>query len=134
VRTVEPEVSRYKIGVGRRDERPPARVGNGRVVSILRRSNDRAPRPPEVEVVLVVPSVDRRVGAAKFSIARRRALSAASRRFRVINWRATSLQLATGLLCHHLAMYDCSSVREELVALPSDLTSLKSASRRRCRV
>src|SRR6476646_11597722 len=43
-----------------------------------------------------------------------------------MSWRATSFQLATGLLCHHLAMYVCSSVRVAPVALPFALTSLKS--------
>ena len=36
--------------------------GNGRRVAVLRRPADRVQRPPEVEVVLVVPGVDRRVG------------------------------------------------------------------------
>ena len=44
-----------------------------------------------------------------------------------MSWRATSFQLATGVLCHHLAMYVWSSVRVEPVALPIALTSLKSA-------
>ena len=40
-------------------------VGLRRGVAVLHRSWDRVPRPPEVEVVLVVPAVDRRVRAAQ---------------------------------------------------------------------
>src|SRR5262245_32921919 len=65
--------------------------------------------------------------AARFCIARRRALSATSRWFRVMSWRAKSFQLATGVLFDHLAVFVCSSVREEPVALPSALTSVESA-------
>ena len=42
-----------------------AGVGHRRGVAVLRRSWDRVPRPPEVEVVLVVPAVDRRVRPAQ---------------------------------------------------------------------
>ena len=44
-----------------------------------------------------------------------------------MSWRATSFQLRTGALCHHLAMYVCSAVRVEPVARPRLLTSLNSA-------
>src|SRR5215218_5888759 len=47
--------------------------------------------------------------------------------FRAMRSRATAFQLATGVLCHHLAMYVWSDVRVEPVAGPSDLTSLNSA-------
>src|SRR5215211_69146 len=68
--------------------------------------------------------------AAKFSIARRRAASETSKSFRTISWRATPFQLATGLLCHHLAIYVWVLVRVEGVTTPSPpiaLTSLTSA-------
>ena len=65
--------------------------------------------------------------ALRFCSARSLALSAASRPVRVMSWRATSFQLRMGALCHHLAMYVCSSVRVEPVALPRLLTSLNSA-------
>src|SRR6478735_11855102 len=63
---------------------------------------------------------------AMFCSARSLALSAASRPFRVMSCRATSFQLNTGALCHHLATYVCSSLRVEPVALPRALTSLNS--------
>ena len=63
----------------------------------------------------------------RFSSARSLALSAASRPVRVMSCRATSFQLKTGALCHHLALYVCSSVRVEPVALPRLLTSLNSS-------
>src|SRR4051812_31814369 len=47
-----------------------------------------------------------------------------------MSWRATSFQLATGLLCHHFATYVCVLVRVEAVTTPSPpiaFTSLKSA-------
>ena len=55
------------VGVGRRDERRPRRVGRSIRVALRRlpRPADRLKRPPEVEVVLVVPAVDRRVRAAQ---------------------------------------------------------------------
>ena len=62
----------------------------------------------------------------RFCSARSLALSAASRSVRAMSCRATSFQLRTGALCHHLAMYVCSSVRVEPVARPRLLTSLNS--------
>src|SRR6476659_3804997 len=62
----------------------------------------------------------------RFSSARSLALSAALRSFRAMSCRATSFQLRVGALCHHLALYVCSSVRVEPVALPRFLTSLNS--------
>src|SRR6185503_3970535 len=62
----------------------------------------------------------------RFSSARSLALSAALRSFRAMSCRATSFQLRTGALCHHLALYVWSSVRVEPVALPRFLTSLNS--------
>src|SRR4029453_12946786 len=47
-----------------------------------------------------------------------------------MSWRATSFQLATGLLCHHLAINVWVAVRAEGVTTPSPpsaLTSLTSA-------
>src|SRR3954454_12304152 len=61
-----------------------------------------------------------------FISARSLAASAASRPFRAMSWRATSFQLSTGALCHHLAKYVWSAVRVVLVALPRLLTSLNS--------
>ena len=61
-----------------------------------------------------------------FCSARSLALSAASMSVRVMSCRATSFQLNTGALCHHLATYVCWSVRVEPVALPRALTSLNS--------
>ena len=58
---VEAVVSRGPLGIRRGDERRPARVSVRRGVVVLCRSWDGVPRPPEVEVVLVVPAVDRRV-------------------------------------------------------------------------
>src|SRR4029079_2142468 len=49
------------LRIGRADERRPGRVGGRVRIAILSGSGDRVPRPPEVEVVLVVPTVDRRV-------------------------------------------------------------------------
>ena len=60
----------------------------------------------------------------RFCSARSLALSAASRSFRAMSCRATSFQLRTGALCHHLAIYVCVSLRVVLVALPRLLTSL----------
>src|SRR5437773_1654563 len=68
--------------------------------------------------------------AARFSIARSSAASETLKSFRTMSWRATSFQLATGLLCHHFAMYVCALVRVEAVKMPSPpiaFTSLKSA-------
>ncbi len=62
---VEAVVSRDPLGIRRGDERRPGRVGIRGVVSILQRSGNRVPRPPEVVVVLVVPAVDRRVRPAQ---------------------------------------------------------------------
>src|SRR3954452_17832747 len=56
---------------------------------------------------------------ARFSIARRRAASETSRWFRAMSWRATLFQLATGLLCHHFAIYVWVPVRVEGVPAPS---------------
>ena len=61
VRTVEPEVSRRVVGVGRGDQRRPRQVRRRRGVAVGCRPADRLKRPPEAEVVLVVPGVDRRV-------------------------------------------------------------------------
>jgi hypothetical protein len=58
-------VSRDPLGIRRGEERRPGRVGIRGEVSILQRSWNRVPRPPEVEVVLVVPAVDRRVRPAQ---------------------------------------------------------------------
>jgi hypothetical protein len=63
----------------------------------------------------------------RFSIAKRRALSAASRSFRATRSRATAFQLATGVLCHQRAMYVCVGVRVALFTSPSAFTSRKSA-------
>ena len=62
-----------------------------------------------------------------FCSARSLALSAASRSVRVMSWRATSFQLNTGALCHHLATYVWVVDRVALSARPRDLTSLNSA-------
>src|SRR6185295_8602499 len=51
--------------------------------------------------------------ALMFSSARSLAASWASRWFRAMSCRATSFQLRPGALCHHLAMYVCSSVLVE---------------------
>ena len=62
---VEAVVSRGPLGIRRGEERRPGRVCLGAVVLVVQRRGDRVPRPPEVEVVLVVPAVDRRVRAAE---------------------------------------------------------------------
>ena len=62
---IEAVVSRGPLGVRRGEKRCPGRVGLRCGVAILRRSWNRVPRPPEVEVVLVVPAVDRRVRPAE---------------------------------------------------------------------
>src|SRR6187551_288831 len=64
--------------------------------------------------------------AARFSIARRRAASETSRSFLAMSWRATSFQLARGLLCHHLATYVWVAVRAEGVTTPSPPSALIS--------
>ena len=102
---VEAVVPRDPLGIRRRDERRPGRVGCRVRRSRRPARRDRVPRPPEVEVVLVVPAVDRRVRPLRFCSARSLALSAASRSFRAMSCRATSFQLRPGALCHHLAMY-----------------------------
>src|SRR5918993_3781420 len=61
----EAVVSRSPLGIRRGEERRPGRVRFRGGVSILRRSWNRVPRPPEVVVVLVVPAVDRRVRPAQ---------------------------------------------------------------------
>src|SRR4029079_2699409 len=60
----------------------------------------------------------------RFCSARSLALSAASRSLRAMSCRATSFQLRTGALCHHLARYVWSLVRVVLSILPRLLTSL----------
>ncbi len=58
-------VSRRPLRIRRGDEgRPPCLCGR-RWVAILLRPRDGVPRPPEVEVILVVPAVDRCVGRAQ---------------------------------------------------------------------
>jgi hypothetical protein len=52
-------------GVRRRDECHPRGVGLGVRVAVLIRPLDRRPGPPKIPVVLVVPGVDRRIGAAQ---------------------------------------------------------------------
>ena len=61
VRAVEPEVSRWVVRVRCGDQRRPRRVRRRRGVVVQGRLANRLERPPEVEVVLVVPGVDRRV-------------------------------------------------------------------------
>jgi hypothetical protein len=63
--TVEAHVPGRVVGVGRRQQRRPGRVRLGRRVPVQVGVSDRRPRPPEVEVVLVVPAVDRRIRAAQ---------------------------------------------------------------------
>ena len=58
-------VSRRPLRIRRGDERRPACVGGRRSVAVLGRPGDGVPRPPEVEVVLVVPAVDRCVRRAQ---------------------------------------------------------------------
>ena len=55
---------RDPLGIRRGDERRPRRVGVPWRRFHRPSSRDRVPRPPEVEVVLVVPAVDRRVRPA----------------------------------------------------------------------
>ena len=62
---VEAVVSRGPLGIRRGKERRPGRVGIRSAVPILQSSWNRVPRPPEVEVVLIVPAVDRRVRRAQ---------------------------------------------------------------------
>src|SRR5207253_5100464 len=65
VRAVATEMPVWVLGVRRREERRPRRVGVGVRIAVLVRPLDRRPRTPEVPVVLVVPSVDQRVGGAQ---------------------------------------------------------------------
>jgi hypothetical protein len=65
----------------------------------------------------------------RFSIAKRRALSAVSAAYlgSASRLRATAFQAPTGLLCQKMAMWVCSGVRAVLFTDPSALTSLKSS-------
>src|SRR3954462_5179895 len=62
---VQAVVSGDPLGIRRADERRPGGVRYRVFTLVLSRSWNGVPRPPEVEVVLVVPAVDRRVRGAQ---------------------------------------------------------------------
>ena len=110
------------LGIGRADERRPrGRVRVRQGVPVVQRPRDRVPRPPEVEVVLVVQQLIAASAPAMFSSARSLALSAALRSLRAMSCRATSFQLRPGALCHQRAMKVWSSVRAALSTRPRRL-------------
>ena len=127
MRAVVADVPRRVLGVRRRDERRPGRVGGRRRVGVLVRPRNRVPRPPEVEVVLVVPAVDPRVRRAQV---RHREDSRA-----VGDVQPVPCDEVTGdgvpardrRALPPTRVYVWSAVRVEPVADPSALTSLTSA-------
>ena len=105
---VEAVVPRGPLGIRRGDERRPGRVGLRGGVAVLQARGIAFHGRQKSKWYLSFQQLIAASAPPRFCSARSLALSAASRSFRAMSCRATSFQLRTGALCHHLAMYVCS--------------------------